>query len=270
MNKNIAGRVFGKKVYTDQYGYRVPITNYKYPLLKKSILILGDSVSFGVGVDEEYSFIGLIRSKKNINIFNSSVPGYNLENYLSILKLADNKVNFDKFVIFVCLNDIITSSGVLTKKDFYKKNYLLSKINVFLRNKSFTYIYLKSIITDPQKRYFDYLKNYYETNDFIMKLDSTFSQIKEYSLKTGKPFKVYILPYEYQTRKNNCNNSNLFPQTILAENLHKNNIEYLDLSNEFCNQDYNKKLFLKFDPNHFSLSGHKLIYDILDKQLIFN
>ena len=49
---NMKSVVFGKDVFTDDQGFRVPFMNFKY-LAKKSVLIIGDSTSYGVGIEEE-------------------------------------------------------------------------------------------------------------------------------------------------------------------------------------------------------------------------
>ena len=64
---NSEGVIFNEVIYTDNNGYRIPSKNYKY-LGKKNIFILGDSVTFGNGVKENETFIGLLRKKyKEIN-----------------------------------------------------------------------------------------------------------------------------------------------------------------------------------------------------------
>ena len=77
--------VFGKKSKTDENGFRVPLNNFSYDMSKKFYLILGDSVTYGVGVEEEDSFVGILR-KKNKNLLNTAISGHNLESYLYILK----------------------------------------------------------------------------------------------------------------------------------------------------------------------------------------
>ena len=52
LSPNTSGTVFGKKVYTDKYGFRVPNSTFQYDN-KKNILIIGDSTTFGNGVIEE-------------------------------------------------------------------------------------------------------------------------------------------------------------------------------------------------------------------------
>ena len=56
--------VFGKKSKTDENGFRVPLNDFSYNSSKNFYLILGDSVTYGVGVKEEDSFVGILRKKK--------------------------------------------------------------------------------------------------------------------------------------------------------------------------------------------------------------
>ena len=93
LKKNSKGKVFGKIVYTDSNGFRVPIENFEYSKDHSSIFIIGDSVAFGNGVDEKKTFIGSLRIKnKNINFLNSSVPGYQIfEHNKNVNKLNDFK-----------------------------------------------------------------------------------------------------------------------------------------------------------------------------------
>lgn len=270
-NKNTESTVFGKKVFTDNFGFRVPIKDYTYSKVNNSLMIMGDSVSFGVGVLEEKTFVGLLRNNyTNINIFNSSVSGNNIETYLELLKIYNKDFNFDNVIIFYCINDIVKSKGVLTKKDFYKENYIMSKVNVFLRNKSLIYIYLKSIITDPEKRYYEYIVPSYKDEKSLYNLKKSILSIKKFTSKENKKLHFVILPYEYQTRKINCNNRHLLPQSELSKILDNKKIEYSDFSKDFCTYSSPKKLFLTFDPIHLSSTGHKFVFDLIKKEKIIN
>ena len=71
LRPNKDGIVFGQKVTIDQYGFRVPSKDFKYTQ-NNNIFILGDSVTFGNGIKEEETFIGLLR-KKIKNAFNKQV-----------------------------------------------------------------------------------------------------------------------------------------------------------------------------------------------------
>jgi len=134
-NKNFQGIVFGNLAYTDENGFRIP-KNYNYNKKSKNILILGDSNAFGPGVDEEKTFVGLIRgSFKDYNVYNSSVVGYNLKNYHEIIQnfLKSNKI--EKLVLFLDLNDIDLKTNPLEDEIVnFEGNYninLFRKINFF-------------------------------------------------------------------------------------------------------------------------------------------
>ena len=57
--KNTETIVFGKKVFLDKYGYRVPFKDFFYKDSPNKIVFIGDSVLFGSGVKEEETFIGI-------------------------------------------------------------------------------------------------------------------------------------------------------------------------------------------------------------------
>ena len=270
-NKNIQSKVFGKISFIDNLGFRVPHINYQYKKNADSILVLGDSVSFGVGVLEEETFIGRLRKKySNINIYNSSVAGHSNADHLQLLNIYNQEIEFSKIFLIYCLNDIVNASGVLTREDFYKKNYFLAKINIFLRNKSYLYIYVKSLLTDPQKRYWEYTAPLYKDQKSLDFLESSFYQFKKISENINKKIYVIILPYEYQTRKENCNSNNLFPQDNIKKILIKNNLDFIDLTQNFCEFKFSNEFFLKYDPVHLSVKGHKYVSQMLDHFLSKN
>ena len=265
-NSNIESIAYGKKVFTDRFGFRVPKKNYSYNKKNGSILIVGDSVSFGVGVIEEETVVGLIRNNfKHKNIYNASVTGNTLDSYNKSLPIYEKNLKFDDVLIFFCLNDIIKSKGVITRKEFYKKNNFLTEVNIVLRGKSFLYVYLKSVLTDPEKRYFDYIAPIYKENAAIQNLKKTISEINYFSISRNKKLHFIILPYEFQTRKKNCNKNYLFPQEEINKILTKKEIKFNDFSKEFCNHKDPKKLFLTHDPVHLSKAGHQFVYNLIKK-----
>lgn len=270
-NTNIESVVFGNKVFTDNYGFRVPNKKYEYnDLSKKNFLILGDSVSFGVGVDEEKTFIGQIRKKySKVNLFNSSVTGHNSFDHLNLLEFYYANIKFNKVIIFYCLNDVVSLPGVVIHKSSYKQNYFLSKINIFLRNKSFIYIFLKSKLTNPEKRYYDYILPLYQNEKSIDLTSKAFNKISEFSKNHNLDLTVVILPYKHQVEKNNCPKELLFPQNTIKKILTRSKIKYYDLTDDFCVNNQNN-LFLKYDPVHLSINGHTLVFKKLDKLLKFD
>ena len=98
---------------TDKYGFRIPSKDFKYKY-SSSILVLGDSVSFGVGVDESKTFVGILRNKINLNIYNASVAGHNIIDYSNLIKDYNQTFkDISKVIVFICLNDVHFAKGVI-------------------------------------------------------------------------------------------------------------------------------------------------------------
>ena len=111
------GKVFNKKVFIDKYGYRTPDIDYNY-IGKRNVLVIGDSQTFGNGVLEEESFVGLLRDEfKNINFFNSSVPGYQIKHHRENLKRIKDFDGIDKIIYFFTLNDVFDLSNLVKTKE---------------------------------------------------------------------------------------------------------------------------------------------------------
>ena len=274
LRPNKKGLIFGEEVFTDSYGFRVPSKNFKY-LYTENIFILGDSVAFGNGIKEEYTFVGLLRKKfDNINFVNSSVPGYQMKDQINIIKKSKEFKNINSILYFFTLNYVYGSSNIvdITSKKISNDTFNLTKIkllddlNKFLRNKSYLYLFLKGVGTDPSKRWFNALHANYENLDPNVIKDN-FKFLDNFSKNIGTNLIVILLPYEYQTR--NCNENILKPQKKLIKILKDLNIDTKDLTYKFCNDKKSKKNFLKFDPMHLSKHGHKLVYNNLLNEINF-
>ena len=271
---NKTGIVFDKKVYTDKFSFRVPDISFKYQN-DKNIYIIGDSVSFGNGIKEQNTFIGLLRTKYNKkNFLNSSVPGYQIKDHvINIPKVKDFK-NIEKIIYFLTLNDIYQTSNLLNMNNkipregkYYLRDFkIFKKFNSYLRNKSYLYMFIKGIGTDPSKRwFFNVFNEYNKKNSDYFKKDIKI--IKSISYENKSEFYVVILPYEFQTR--NCSKNILLPQKKIIEILAESNINFIDLTENFCNQKKPKKLFRKFDPMHLSRDGHMLVFNLLNDKISF-
>jgi len=276
---NKSSIVFGKKIFTDKYGFRIPEKNFKYTG-NKNFFILGDSTSYGVGAVEEKTFIGLIRKKyPNINIYNTSIIGHNIEDHILITKKFKTQLNIDKSIIFLNLNDMfIQNAGTKIqnlnktndKKTFIdklKSNYFLAKANFFLRSKSTLYVYVKSVLTFPSERHFKRIYNLYENSVNLLNYQKKLDEFIEIA-GDNLDLTIIILPWEYQTR-NNCLNKDLFlPQDFIANYFKNKKLNYIDFSNDFCKIKAND-MYLKFDPAHLSEDGHTFVESLIIKNNLF-
>jgi len=267
-----SGVQFGKRIFIDKYGFRSPHENYNYNINNNSVFIIGDSVTFGNGVEEDKIFVGRLRKEfKNINFYNSAVPGYNLKHFKYNLKEIDNFKNIKKIFYFITFNDAYGGKSIIqlsknesVKRKFFSLNIILNKINAFLRNKSYLYMLVLGITTDPSKRYFKTIFNFYQ-NQNLDSFKDYLSALKIKALKNDIELKMIILPYEYQTRM--CIEKNFVPQEKIANIISNLKINFSDYTKEFCKIKKPKNLFLKFDPMHLSPQGHNLVFNLIKNEI---
>lgn len=280
-NPNILKIGMGKKIKTDSNGFRIPLENFKYDKDLENILILGDSVSFGVSVEEKKTFVGLLRNEINKNFYNTSVAGHRLDNYTILLeKYHQQFPKIKDVIIFLCINDIVTEDGVVQKSnlsltsnnnkltDIIRKNDFFMNINFFLREKSTVFNLAKAIGTQNVKRHFYYEIPYYENEDYLNNYKYNLKKIIDFSDLNRLNVKFVLLPYKYQI-ENSCETKLMLPQNKINNIFKKINYELFDFSDEFCDKN-NSKLFLNFDPMHLSPSGHKFVSELLIKKGVVN
>ena len=266
---NSEGIIGGKNFFVDDFGFRIPEKNYKYRDVNK-IIILGDSVAFGVGVKEEKTFAGLFRKDlTNHEIYNLALFGYQVEDYLVQLDEISKLYPIEKIVYFLTLNDVYERANVKTVKygeNKYRKGFkrifnheFFRQVNVFFRDKSYLYTFLKGVIVDPQASWFQNVLNYYNDHDLRL-LKKFFLKFTELTKKQNIKSYVFILPYEFQTR--NCEINVLLPQTKIKKITDGINNNFYDLTAKFCNYKDPKKLYLKYDPMHLSEKGHNFVYSL--------
>ena len=279
---NTVKKIMGKKMKTDKNGFRIPLTKFEYNNDLQSILVLGDSVSFGVGVEEKKTFIGILRNKLENNFYNASVTGYRLEDYLFLLKKYNKQFpEIKKYLIFICLNDIISESGLLREEKlkiisnnknvltkYFNKSFFI-KINFYLRDKSTIFNLAKAVGTQNVKRHYNYITPYYDNKIILKSYENTLKKIINYSNLKKINVKFVLLPYKYQIKRK-CDPDLMIPQKKIKRIFNKLNYSLFDFSQDFCNKDNNSKLILNFDPMHLSSSGHEFVSELLIKKGIIN
>lgn len=289
--RNIEAICFGTKVYTNEYGFRISkVTDEHKNNYKEAILILGDSVGFGGGVEENKTFSGRLRSKfPSIKIYNSSVVGYNVFDYKNVVEHFlpfHNEIN--RIYLIFCLNDISYESvqkienvlAVSRVDENFPKGFISSmndinfiwKLNEFLRARSKLYLLIRHILTDSQLLYWEADQDLYadKNNLRFEKIMQSVVDIERLLSDKGKIFTVIIVPYAVQLREDN-NPAIKIPQEKLGRFLKKMGIDYVDAFKKFKNSNINpKKLFLPEDAMHLSEEGHKVIYEIISETLRTN
>jgi len=94
-------------LFTDKFGLRTG-KNIKKNSSHENIFIFGDSMTFGVGLEYENTYAGLIdKAMKNSNIYNFGVGSYAPSVHLYKLKEAiKNNIIPDKILLFLDLSDV--------------------------------------------------------------------------------------------------------------------------------------------------------------------
>ncbi len=270
---NASGVSFGTDVYSDQNGFRInpARAEEKKP---EAILFLGDSVTFGVGVPEEKTFVGMFRhSAPEITVYNSAVVGFSIPDYQ---RVVDNFVpqhpEIKTVYLFYCLNDFHASADHAQdagNPDFEKSVKLraasvFSEINEFFGSHSKFYVFITGKLIDPAKKFFQTDYNLYNVDG--QKFDAVMQPITEINqkLRAGNiNFVVFLNPYESQLRSGAEND--LMPQRKVEQYLSQHNIRFVETTDDF------KKFpsateFLFADPMHLSEKGHQIVFDALRRE----
>ena len=95
------------EVYTDELGLRTSKNSNKTKT-KENVLVFGDSMTFGVGLKYESTFVGLLeKNHPEYNFYNYAVGSYSPTVHLYKLKNAiKNKILPKKIILFLDLSDI--------------------------------------------------------------------------------------------------------------------------------------------------------------------
>jgi len=128
------------RIITDDDGLRI---GKKKNNLYENVIVLGDSFSFGYGLDYNLSPIGLLEKENKFNFFNLSVYGYspsfNKYNLIHFLQKKKN-VKFNKIIYFLDLSDVYDEGA----NTFYFENYDYPMRKLLFFEKSITENFYKN------------------------------------------------------------------------------------------------------------------------------
>lgn len=261
------GKAFGAKIYTDENGYRID----KNQIKKKGqeILFIGGSVTFGPGVKANNTFVELLNTASLYSVKNASVFGTNFENNIKIIESQkNNHKNIKKIFINFPLDDILSNKISLNENnksnkinDRIRKNSLIDIINKFIRTKSATYVFIKSIIVNPQLNNYIYDLNLYNNEKLLSQLEVNLQELSN-TFDREKIF-FFSIPYAEQV-KNGCDSQDK-SEKILKKIFDKMNYKIYFLKNDLCKDKNPVDFYFKNDPVHLSKSGHYAVYTVLKK-----
>jgi hypothetical protein len=255
---NSKGIFFGKMIHTDNH--RARRNNKFFNKKKKTWLHLGDSVTMGVGVDDDATFSALISKEiDSVNIINLSMIGYAVNDYSNIINYLvtdkKNELNIHHITIFYCLNDIYQlpfiehPSPSFTFFNFVKSHYI-------------TYIALKGILFDRPNAMYQYDKMFYtKGNHQLQETKEKLLTIQSFCAAHQIEVDLIVLPYlsPLHNQENTSAEFNVLRDELERDST-KETIPMYDFSRAFAGAKNPEKYYLFGDGIHFSTLGHQQIY----------
>ena len=236
-----------------------------------SWLLLGDSVTMGLGVDPDSTFAGrLAREVPGINVLNPSMPGYSGRDYVAVARAlipgsGTSRVDLSRVLVLWCLNDIYSSAGPVADPDQTVRDVGGSFLS-FARRHLHVYQFLKAALFDRPRRYWEYDSRLYREELLVSRSAGDIAAIAALGSERRIEVTVVLLPYEYQLRQGRGDGIWL-PQERMSARLRAIGIVPLDPSRYLLDRvEEPAQLYLYGDGIHFSSRGHELISRFLMEQ----
>ena len=251
---NRSGIFFGRLVHVD--GNRSRRNAHRFNKKKNAWLHIGDSVTMGVGVDDDSTFSALLaQDADSINILNPSLIGYSVVDYKNVIRqlvITDgNALKITHITLFYCLNDIYGQT-------FIEKPTQRYKLLEFIKTHYLTYIALKALLFDRPKALYEYDKKHYdpdgkELNQVVQEL----SQIQILCRLKNIDFNIVVLPYLSQLEQKNRPTKEFNILNTALQKLNQNPPAIIDASPAFDGEEEVESNYLFGDGIHFSNEGHR-------------
>jgi lysophospholipase L1-like esterase len=247
---NATAHLMGVLVRTNSDGLR----DQEYPLQrtnKKRIVFLGDSMTFGWGVEHEDTFENVLERELNnphpTEIINMGAGNYNTEQQVNLFLEKGLKYNPDKVVLFYSIND----AEITPKKSRF---WFLS----YSRLISFYWSRIHSALSNllQSKSFYSYNSDLYRDNQpGWINTKKAFLQLRDICQKNNIDLQIVLLP-ELPCMKN-------FPMKnehdLITTFFGNNGIDHFDLAPFFADYENPMELWVSYDDAHPNKLGHKMI-----------
>lgn len=239
-----------KQLKTDRYGFR----NLDYESVGKPdntyrIAFAGDSVTLGLGVSREQTFVNQfeiaarqIELQYTVQALNFAVDGYSTPQILEMIRTKVLNFSPDNVVYVMCLNDF----------DFTQSSG--SKVRYFRKPKSF---FLSEIEKTYQRFYRgDFHQYHFDKNKSVV--FQSILDMRETLQQEDISFQVVILPIFPDPPVTLENYPVVDIHTEIGAFLQRNGIQYLDLREAFTESGELPRYYAS-DTWHPNVKGHKFI-----------
>lgn len=247
---NTAMRLMNVMVEINSDGMR----DREYPISggdKYRIIVLGDSLTFGWGVEQEDTFENILEENLSkmspVEVLNFGAGNYNTEQEVNYFIKKGLKYKPDKVVLFYFINDAEITPK---KSDLWFLGYS--------RFVSFCWSRINSLINRyyPSKSFRDYyLSLYDEGREGWLNARKALLQLKKICQQEGILLQVILLPELHDTE------NKIFGLIYdkLAFFLGDNGIDHLNLARLFKDHENRMELWVSYDDAHPNSIAHKRI-----------
>jgi lysophospholipase L1-like esterase len=285
--KNAQGMSFDAEVFTDRFGFRIdPSSSQHVAADAPSIIFLGDSVVFGVGVPARSTFVELLATDlPYFRVLNAAVPGYDFKDYKNFVKTFvrahQQDLRIQYLVLGICLNDLSSASKANINAAHALPTSGLDRLvrpihryfpdlDHYLRERSKLYLLIKGSTLDVQR--FVYLTDaaLYRNLDAVITASRELDELITDLYAAHMRMVTVIFPYEFQLRQDKSDN--LYPQAVLRRYFAQHHIPTIDLYEAFMSdmkkeQTVSTDYYLFADTMHFSMLGHARLHEFLSSEL---
>ena len=280
---NARGVSWGAEVVTDAFGFRFDPTLGRREG-KPAVVFIGDSVTFGVGVDARETLVGRVaRQLGGYRILNASATGYGAQDYLNVARnfVVPKRLSLDcrRVVVVVTLNDILESKTLEPRQETALPDEHYSGVaawawrfnrglglNEYLIGRSKLYLLAKRAAFDGSRAWFAADAAPYADPAKVAALSRRLEELRSLLVEAGVAVDLILLPYEYQLRTGSLESRE--PQRRLALALERRGVPILDLFEPIrarmaARSLSSRTLYLFNDHCHLSRVGHEIVAEAI-------
>ena len=223
----------------------------EYPVEKGDayrIIALGDSLTFGWGVEQEdtfqYILEELLSKSGSVEIINFGTGNYNTEQEVNLFFEKGVKYNPDKVVLFYFINDAEAApgkSGLWFLGYSHLISFYWSRINSLMNN-----VFASKSFTD----YYSAL--YAEDQEGWRNSKKALLELKDYCRERGITLQVVLLPELHDTE--NIIFGEVYDKIALF--LEQSGIDYMSLAKLFQGHGNQMELWVSYDDAHPNKLAH--------------
>lgn len=281
---NVNGIYRGGKISTDKYGFRNGIDIHAWDK-KKKIMLIGDSVGFGMGIDDEDTISHQLNEAfkgTDVGFLNLSNPGWDTIQLRDRLYFYGTKLGPWKLIVWLYFINDAKLSKIYSPPDYktlgvlnlpietLPNNFFIFRWPNALRKKIIRSRQLKNKQKDPRRKswseYYKWCISTYETGTVTKRNEKVFvHDIVLWAQQNESNILFVIFPAETQFA-----DKNKIPQDFIKSLGEEYNFPVIDLLPYLSKAHKKERIFLEGDYSHLSAKGMKLVSDILKQWLIKN